>query len=288
MKNFSILHLMTLALLLASCAAIHLTPSKEIFPLTFTEDLFNSDLQFVYLNSTNNPESDELKQTYDIEAVSAPGEDAFEKALLLMNWTNSRWKHSGSNKPSDARAMTILAEAEEGQKFRCVEYGIVLRSVLSVIETPARTLGLKSRDVEETRLGAGHVAAEAWSEVHRKWFFMDAQFNVVPVLDSVPLNAVEFQEAIVSEKDFQLIDVNGEVDEKRRKKYLKFIAKYLYFFDFRFDQRDLPYEEMTLVYDKEALMLVPLEAENPEVFQRNIKMDHLVYTHSLTDFYSKP
>lgn len=279
---------MLFSLLLASCSALHLLPDDKIYPQTFTEDAFNPDLQFVYLTPDNNPESAILTETYKLDSVARQGKSEFEQALHLLNWTNSRWEHSGSNRPSESDALTILEEAEEGNKFRCVEYGIVLRSVLSANDVKARTLGLKSRDVEITRLGAGHVATEAWSTEYQKWFFLDAQYNVVPMQDGVPLNAVEFQDAIVSDHDFKLIDVNGEISEKRREKYLRFIAKYLYFYDFMFDQRDLPYDQITKVDDKQALMLVPSGAKNPTIFQRKIEMDHLVYTTNLNDFYSKP
>ncbi len=288
MKTRSTFYVLITALLYTSCSVIHLVPSNKVYQIAFSEEAFDPNLQFVHMNRTNNTESEILIQSYDLDSVADLGESEFETALYLLNWTNSRWEHSGSNRPTDSRATTILKEAQEGNKFRCVEYGIVLRSVLSTTNIPARTLGLQSRDVEITRLGAGHVATEAWSEDHQKWFFMDAQYNVVPMLDNVPLNAVEFQEAIVSGKDLKLIDVNGAVGAKRTKKYLKFVSKYLYFFDFRFDQRYLPYEQLTKVGDKQALMLVPLGAKNPTVFQRKVEMDHLVYTNNLIDFYSEP
>ncbi|MEO1715380.1 MAG: transglutaminase domain-containing protein, partial [Bacteroidota bacterium] len=104
----------------------------------------------------------------------------------------------------------------------------------------------------------------------------------------IPLNAVEFQQAIIEQADFKLIDANGEVDEGRRKKYLNFIPHYLYFFDFKFDQREMPYDSLYKVNDKGLLMLVPLNVQKPTVFQRKYDMDYLEYTNSLGDFYQKP
>jgi len=88
--------------------------------------------------------------------------------------------------------------------------------------------------------------------------------------------------------NYKLIDINGEVDDKRRKKYLNFIPHYLYFFDYKFDQREVEYDSLFKVNDKAVLMLVPLNEENPSMFQRKIEMDFLEYTNSLQDFYRKP
>lgn len=288
MKNLSILFSIFLFTLISSCSLIHLLPSKKVYPLKFKDDSPKTNLQFVYLNPDNNPESKLLIEQYKLDSIAGLGDTELDSALLLLAWTNSRWEHSGSNRPSDSRTLTILKEAKEGNKFRCVEYGIVLRSVLSAVDIPARTLSLKSRDVEKVRIGAGHVATEAWSSKLQKWFFLDGQFNVIPTLDGLPLNSVEFQDAIISKKNFKLIDSNGEVSEKRRDKYLKFVSKYLYYFDFMFDQRNLPIDETVTVNEKEALMLVPLGAENPDVFQRKYPMDYYLYTNNRNDFYLKP
>jgi len=100
----------------------------------------------------------------------------------LLNWTNKRWEHSGNNTPKESDAISILKEAETGKKFRCVEYAIVLSSALKSIGIPARTLGLKTKDVDKTRYGAGHVVTEAYLTDFNKWIFLDGQMNYAPFL----------------------------------------------------------------------------------------------------------
>ena len=278
----------SLILAISSCSVLNLVPSKKTHPIAFTQNPANESYSFVYQDPENSPELADLIGLYGLDSVAALGETEMDKVFALLDWTNSRWEHSGSNQPSASKALTILQEAEEGMKFRCVEYGIVLKSVLAANGFYARTLGLKTRDVETTRYGAGHVLTEAWSNVHDKWFLLDGQFNLVPFADGVPLNAVEFQSAIANGADYKLMDLHGEVSQDRREKYMKFIPHYLYYFDFKFDQREVGYADMLKVNDKSILMLVPTQAKKPNVFQRKSPMDYLEYTHSLNDFYRRP
>jgi hypothetical protein len=275
-------------LVISSCSALNLLPSKKTNSIAFTQDAANASYSFIYQDLENSPELADLIGVYGLDSIPALGETEMNKVFGLLAWTNSRWEHSGSNQPSAPKAMTILQEAEGGMKFRCVEYGIVMKSVLAANGFYARTLGLKTRDVETTRYGAGHVLTEAWSNIHNKWFLLDAQFNVVPFADGLPLNAVEFQSAIVNGADYKLMDLHGEVSQDRREQYMKFIPPYLYYFDFKFDQREVGYAEMFKVNEKAILMLVPTQAKRPTVFQRKSRMDYLEYTHSLNDFYRKP
>ncbi len=178
------------AMMLSACSVIHLMPSKKIQAIGFDTESKNGLYAFVYQNEENSPELRTIQSMYGLDSVAKTGSQEFEQMLALLNWTNGRWEHSGSNQPSKSNTLTILKEAETGKKFRCVEYGIVLKSVLAANGFKARTLGLKTKDVEETRIGAGHVLTEAWSETHQKWFLLDAQFNIVPTLNEKPLNGV--------------------------------------------------------------------------------------------------
>lgn len=63
---------------------------------------------------------------YDLECIVKFGKNEFEKILYLLNWINSWWEYSGFNKFLDFSIIIIFKEVEDGNKFRCVEYGIVL------------------------------------------------------------------------------------------------------------------------------------------------------------------
>ncbi|HMP99505.1 MAG TPA: transglutaminase domain-containing protein [Cyclobacteriaceae bacterium] len=262
-------------------------PSRKIEALSFESEGDQRPIPFTFQSTENTSSLVTLNEQYALGEL-AKDADELSRVLALLDWTRNRFEHSGSNQPSDFKVLTILKEAEEGNKFRCVEYGIVLKSALSAQGFQARTLGLKTKDVEITKIGAGHVLTEVWLNSHQKWVLMDGQINVMPMLNEVPLNAVEFQRAIIEKSDFQLVNAHGELSKKERKKYLRFIPHYLYYFDYRLDQREVSLKEMNIYDDKPFIMLLPIGAKEPTVFQRKHEMDGFIFTNSLAEFYAKP
>jgi hypothetical protein len=254
----------------------------------YDSNTVNNDLMFKYPDTLNNVFLRELRNEYKLLELTQNKSSDIDKVLSVLNWTHKQWEHSGSNEPSKSDALTILKEAKNGKKFRCVEYGIVLTSALQSLNFKARVVGLKTADVETKKYGAGHVLAEVWIPQFNKWVLIDAQFNVLPTLDNIPLNAVEFQQAISANKKYKLIDVNGEVSKLRVKMYTKFVFDYLYFIDARFDNRNNPVDQSVVYEDKSTLMLVPVGVKNPTVFQIKYPMDNIFYTNSVNDFYRKP
>ena len=142
--------------------------------------------------------------------------------------------------------------------------------------------------METAASGAGHVLSEVWLPGFQKWALIDGQFNLMPVLDDVPLNAVELQQAILNRKPFKFIDTNGEVSAGRGVYYLFFIKKYLYYFDTKIDSRPGGSATQAKYGGKTHLMLVPLQAKKPEVFQQQYPIDYAHYTNALKDFYQPP
>ena len=93
----------------------------------------------------------------------------------------------------------------------------------------------------------------------------------------------EFQKAI--EENFDQLEIKSSIIGKRR--YTKWIYPYLYYFDVNFDNRE-GISDKKLIDGKRSLMLVPLGAKKPTVFQIRFPMNDFIYTHSLEDFYKKP
>lgn len=206
-----------------------------------------------------------------------------DKTLKILNWVHNQWQHNGNNEPRKNDAISILEEVKEGKNFRCVEYGIVVAACLNSIGLKARQLNLKTKDVETTKSGAGHVVTEVFLNDLKKWVFIDGQFDAMPVLDGIPLNAVEFQKAIAENFDKLEIKTSSDIQKTY---YTNWVYPYLYYFDIFFDNREGKNKQS--IDEKTSLMLVPLGAKCPTVFQIRFPLDHFKYTYSLEDFYVQP
>ncbi len=265
------------------------TPSNNLKKIEFDNTRVNMELKFWYSDTTGNTYLRKLRKNYGLETLVLNLPDEIEKIKNILDWAHHQWEHNGSNTPSKSDALTILKEAKEGNKFRCVEYGIVAAAGLNSIGIKSRVLGLKTKDCEKVKYGAGHVVTEAYSKEFKKWIFIDGQFNAIPFLNHWPLNAVEFQKAILEKPDSLIIvNKNGQFSDKDKKKYIDWIGKYLFYFDTKFDNRYVANKEKQSVKGKKNLMLVPLKSNSPEVFQRKFDIDYCLYTHNENDFYQTP
>jgi hypothetical protein len=249
----------------------------------------NMNYTFYYDDTNRNSYLREMRNLYKLDSLTQKAETNMEVALHLLNWTHQQWKHNGSNKPEKSDALSILKEVKNGKNFRCVEYGIVASAALASMGLPTRIIALITRDVERVKYGAGHVAAEVFLPDINKWVFLDAQFNIVPVLDGKPLNTVEFRRAITDQKSkLVLVNSNGQLSDKEKKNYILFVTKYLFFIDIPFDNRNGYDLERKKIDGKTKLMLVPINQTNPRVFQRNFPIENCAYTHNYNDLYASP
>jgi len=270
--------LILLVFYLSSCTSL------QRVVLQFDENSKNADLKFWYEPTDKNEYLELLRSKYPIDSLIKDAHTDMDKTLKILNWVHCQWQHNGNNQPRKNDAISILEEAQEGKNFRCVEYGIVVTACLNAVGLKARTLALKTKDVETTSSGAGHVVTEVFLNDLQKWVFIDGQWDVMPVLNGVPLNAVEFQKAIV--ENFDQLEIRTSLDVSKNS-YAKWIYPYLYYFDVPFDNR-VGIENAQLIDGKRSLMLVPLGAKKPTVFQIRFPIDNVKYTHSLADFYEQP
>jgi hypothetical protein len=263
----------------------------EIKGVTFPEVKFDdknkkATYEFRYEKQPeNNAFLSQLRTEYNLNEVIKGAKNDTEIALKIMNWVHNQWKHNGSNQPTKSDALTILKEAKEGQLFRCVEYGIVTASALNSVGLKSRVLALKTKDVETTESGAGHVVLETYLNDLGKWVMLDGQWDAMPVLKGKPLNAVEFQNAIV--KDYDKLEIKS-ISGTGKRTYANWIAPYLYYFDVKFDNREGELKDQLVINEKKSLMLVPFGAKNPTIFQKQWPIANCIYTNSLSDFYAKP
>ena len=253
--------------------------------LEFDKKPKNGKLKFWYEQNIKNEYLNLLRSRYPIDSIANTTKTDTQKTLKILNWVHNQWQHNGNNEPKKNDAISILEEVKEGKNFRCVEYGIVATACLNAIGLQARTLGLKTKDVETQQSGAGHVLLEVFLNDLKKWVLIDGQWDAMPVMNGVPLNAVEFQRAIVT--NYEILEI-WSLSGISKRNYIEWIFPYLYYFDISLDNRAGLGLVKNKINDKRALMLVPIGKKEPTVFQINYKIDYCLYTNSLKDFYAPP
>ena len=169
---------------------------------------------------------DNLLNLAGLEALQNDKHSEMDIAIKLMGFTNKAWQHSGVNIPSSPDPISIIREAREGSKFRCVEYSIVLQGLLSAAGITSRVLHLRTEDVETRASGAGHVVVEAYIHEFGKWVMFDPQMNLYVSSGKTPLNAMEIKSNIALNKKLSIHSSNLLLFLLRRF-YLKWISKYL-------------------------------------------------------------
>jgi hypothetical protein len=221
-----------------------------------------------------------LRRDYGLDDIVGRSAHDHGKVKAIAAWAHRLWQHHGDSTPTSPDAITILEEAREGKRFRCVEYAIVISSCLTAVGVPARFLALKTEDVETRPTGAGHCVAEAYLRDQAKWVMADGQWDVIPMLGERPLNAVEFRDALAQGSPELALDGSSGAEAEE---YLRWVAPYLFYFDVPLDNRiGVPDCSPT------RLMLVPRGAKKPTVFQQRFPMEDMVYTHSVRAFYPVP
>ena len=252
--------------------------------LSYSTTVSNPNNKILYTNNSEKSYLDSLKLKYPINFKNSKTQ--VNKVLTILNWTRSQWEHRGDVSPKKNDAISILDEVKEGGRFPCFAYGYILASQLKVSGFKSRVIYLKTKDIATSMQGGGHVATEVFIDELQKWVFVDAQFNTMPFLNNVPLNAVELQNAMRT--DFDKIEFKslGKIDKMS---YIDFVQPYLFYFDCSFDQRENIITKRSRVNGKRSLMLVPLGVESPTLMLVwNSKIDYCEYTNSISDFYAKP
>ena len=238
----------------------------------------------ILMDDPNDAHMARLRTDYRLEELVAGAADGYERLQIVLKWAHDLWDHSGDNKPSKSDPITILEEASQGQRFRCVEYSIVVAAASRALGMPSRVLALKRPDVETAESGAGHVVAEVWLDQFDKWVLVDGQMDAIPERKGIPLNAVEFQDALAQNaQDLRVKSYSGTDVES----YVLFVGPYLFFFDFNLDQRFFgeDYEKRRYGPIKGKIMLVPKGAKNPTVFQKRMPIKNCTYISNPDAFY---
>jgi hypothetical protein len=129
--------------------------------------------------------------------LPAPVASAWQTGQHTLDWVTHRWKHANAHMEIDD-AVECLHRVDEGQRFACVEYSLVLTQALNALGLPARRLWLY-QDHYQVGMGRGHVVSEAWIDDLNRWVVLDGQNGLYWTgEDGTLLGAVTLQQAVRS------------------------------------------------------------------------------------------
>lgn len=249
---------------------------KKITIIEENNPVLNFNYEYLGLpDSINTFEFSELKK-YVLSKTTIKSKQEPEIYFELMEWVSNQWKHNGwHSAPDSLNSLGILKSANnEGQEYRCVEYGIVLNDVLNSFGYPARTIGLKHIDTDYGGAGMGHVATEVWSNNLNKWIFLDPQFGIYAKNDNTPLNILEIYK-IRSKGKFNEIDFIEVSKNKPNNEYgEKFISKYLGYIDITQTKNNLRYS-----------LALKMEGERNFLTFQAFPSRKMVFTENIVDVY---
>lgn len=254
--------------------------SAEIVKLEFDTTATN-DFELIYYDHSNRDYYIRLRTEYKLDSLVKEHTTDFEKVTKIQSWVQSRWEHDGENIPEQNDALFILKEAEKGKQFRCVEYSIVAGQCLASLGFKVRSLGLMTKDISEVKSGGGHVVNEVYRQDLKKWVFIDPQYDLITTYNDVPLNAVELQNCIANDLDFEILNPNQTITKEE---YEKWIGPYLYYFSTTIKGEPIGIWDR-IIGNKKQLTLYPKGAERPKYFQNLIRINNSHYTSSVGDFY---
>ncbi len=124
--------------------------------------------------------------------IPAPSDSAWDTALTFLKWVTFRWQHANAHMEVDD-AVECLHRVDQGQRYACVEYSLVLSQALNAVGIPARRVSLRQRDYH-VGLGRGHVVSEAWIDDLSRWVLLDGQNGMYWTSeDGLPLGTVDLQ-----------------------------------------------------------------------------------------------
>jgi hypothetical protein len=247
--------------------------------LEFDDRITSETYEFIW-SKPDEPYLKKLCREYKLDEIIAGCNSDYEKVQAICHWVNELWSYNGVNTPKKSDPISILKEAKGGAQFRCVEYSKVISGCLNALGIPARVLSLRTKDVETRLFSAGHVVTEAYISKFEKWIMIDGQWDVIPVLNDVPLSAVELQRALAQKTAGLGILTSSK---KTAEEYFSWIAEYLFYFVVPLDNRISIEDSLP-----DKVMLVPSGAKEPEVFQRYWPIKNTGHTNSIRAFYAKP
>lgn len=146
-----------------------------------------------------------LRETWDLDAVVAPGGNDFERWTRLMHWARDRFPHAPNPNAPDSQAFdgaALLGALHGDGGYLCGTIAPLLVQAVTAMGGHARRVDLRFTP------GDSHVVTEVWSQHYGKWLVLDPDYDVFFTVDGVPQHAIELHR-LWAENRIDAVQVHG-------------------------------------------------------------------------------
>lgn len=182
-------------------------------------DTFNAP-PFVYSPCNH---SNQLLSEFRIDTIFDCS-DEFKAIYDLSSWVGGLWDHGidtlpGKN-PKKIPPADLINAGMQKKRYWCEIAAIMTVKTFSALCWPSRLVSLS-----EDGYHMGHSVSEVWSNKHRKWVIVDADFNLLYADDSIPLSAFELCHSFGKDSN----DVPRVIFLEKQKPSLSFLNLIFYY-----------------------------------------------------------
>jgi mannan endo-1,4-beta-mannosidase len=189
-------------------------PLQKLDGLPYVRSEYTERFRF---DTFTNPKLKELRQRYQLDAVVAPGNDEFERQILLLDWVHHQFRNFGRPSAETTDALQILKGIEEGKAYFCAQYAHLYASAAASLGWVDRELALRRHQDPPGGGSTEHLTTEIWSNQHRKWVMMDPTANMHLEKGGIPLNGFEIRQEWFYHGGTNLVFVVGKEGKHYRK-----------------------------------------------------------------------
>lgn len=276
-----------IAFLLPSCVILELRPTKRVEPLVFEIEIPDTAFRQLQPYSAEIDVYRSLRLEAGLDTLLSNTQSELDQLLALTDYVYQHSDGNARSRPITNNAYDTFTALKSGENIAEGEEAYLLTALLQSAGFQARTVFLMTNDAEVTKRKAGHYITEAWLPEQERWAMADPKYNLVPMIGDFVLNAVDLQSAIINNRPYRFIGKSGEFSEKERIAYMRFIPHRLFYFASALDQRMSP-DEPHSFGEYAYMLLVPLEVEIPEYFQRSLSLKDYFVIHNRNTFYQQP
>lgn len=235
-------------------------------------------LEIPYQDYSENHYLKKLKLACNLDDVVDSNLSDLQNFKNIQTWVLSNWKNSTMTE--NAEILHILQNAKQGN-YGFIDNNVIISACLQSLGYKVRKIWLSSPDVEEPNQTTIHIIYEVYIKDINKWIFLDPKFDIMVSKDGIPMNAVEFQQALINQDE---LEVSNPVEKISSEEYLEWISQYLFCFTISLNKGAISVWDRVFGV-KKKLTLVPVGEELPNYFKRVKRLSTNLVTNSLQDFY---